>query len=74
MSGLSSRKPSSSLEHTGLRVLRTEGALGSMRLTVRAVAAADGFVMCRHGALRPQVLSEREWLALPLAAEENFDV
>lgn len=54
--------------------MRTDGPLGSMRLTVRAIATAEGFVLCRHGALRPQVLSEREWLALPLASEENFDL
>jgi hypothetical protein len=54
--------------------MQTDGPLGAMRLTVRAIASAEGFVVCRHGSLRPQVLSEREWRALPLAGEENFDL
>jgi hypothetical protein len=71
---LSSSEPSDSLEPEGLRVMLTDGPLGAMRLTVRAIAAAEGFVVCRHGSLRPQVLSEREWQALPLADAENFDL
>lgn len=57
-----------------LRVIRTDGPLGAMRLKVRAIAEAEGFVLFRHGLLRPQVLTEREWRALPLAAGSNFDL
>lgn len=57
-----------------LRVMCTDGPLGAMRLKMRAIAEAEGFVLCRHGLLRPQVLSEREWRALPLADADNFDL
>lgn len=57
-----------------LRVITNEGPLGSIRLTVRGIARAEGFVFCRHGSLRPMVVTEQEWQALPMAADQNFDV
>ena len=58
----------------GLRVMTHEGPLGSVRLTVRAIAQAEGYVFCRHGMLRPFAVTEKEWAALPPATDLNFDV
>lgn len=69
-----SSEPSDSTAEDAWRVLTNEGPLGSIRLTVRAIARAEGFVFCRHGSLRPVVVTEQEWQALPLAADHNFDV
>lgn len=57
-----------------LRVLTNEGPLGKVRLTVRPIGQAEGFVFCRHGSLQPVALREKEWLALPIATDDNFDV
>lgn len=57
-----------------LRVITNAGPLGSVRLTVREIARAEGFVFCRHGSLTPMVVTEQEWQALPQAVDHNFDV
>lgn len=57
-----------------LRVMTNEGPLGKVRLTVRPIGQAEGFIFCRHGSLRPVALRETEWLTLPVATDDNFDV
>lgn len=64
----------SKAENRELRVMTNEGPLGKVRLTVRAIGQAEGFVFCRHGNLRPVAVKENEWLTLPVAADENYDV
>lgn len=57
-----------------VRVQEIAGPLGRVRLTVRAIGQADGFVFCRHGGATPFALPVEEWLALPIAHEDNYDV
>lgn len=57
-----------------LRVMTNDGPLGKVRLTVRAIGQAEGFIFCRHGNLRPVAMKEKEWLALPVAVDDNYDV
>ncbi len=57
-----------------VRVQELAGPLGRVRLTVRAIGQADGFVFCRHGAATPFALPVEEWLALPIAQESNYDI
>ncbi|MFA7595103.1 MAG: hypothetical protein WCY92_02010 [Novosphingobium sp.] len=64
--------PKEALTH--VRVQEVSGPLGRVRLTVRAVGQAEGFVFCRHGTATPFALPAQEWLALPLANGSNYDV
>ncbi len=64
--------PKEALTH--VRVQEVSGPLGRVRLTVRALGHAEGFVFCRHGTATPFALPAREWLALPLANGSNYDV
>lgn len=57
-----------------VRVQEVAGPLGRVRLTVRALGHAEGFVFCRHGSATPFALPAEEWLALPLANGSNYDV
>jgi hypothetical protein len=57
-----------------IRVQEVAGPLGRVRLTVRALGHAEGFVFCRHGSATPFALATEEWLGLPLAKENNYDV
>lgn len=61
-------------ESSSLRVMTNDTPLGSVRLTMRAIAEAEGYVLCRHGALPPVVVREQEWRAMPLATKDNFDI
>ena len=64
--------PKEALTH--VRVQEVSGPLGRVRLTVRALGHAEGFVFCRHGTATPFALPTQEWLALPLANGSNYDV
>jgi hypothetical protein len=57
-----------------IRVQEVASPLGRVRLTVRALGHAEGFIFCRHGSATPFALSTEEWLALPLADDGNYDV
>lgn len=57
-----------------LRVREVRGPLGTVRLTVREIGRAEGFVFCRHRRSMPFALTHDEWRALPLASETEFDV
>lgn len=57
-----------------VRVQEVAGPLGRVRLTVRALGHAEGFVFCRHGTATPFALPVEEWLSLPLANGSNYDV
>ncbi|MGD9663692.1 MAG: hypothetical protein AB7U34_00555 [Novosphingobium sp.] len=57
-----------------LRVQEVQTPLGTVRLTVRAIAQAEGFVFCRHRRATPVALTLEEWQALPMASETDYDV
>lgn len=57
-----------------VRVREIAGPLGTVRLSVRAIGAAEGFVFCRHRMNTPFALSIEDWLSLPLADEAEYDV
>lgn len=57
-----------------LRVREVRGPLGTVRLTVRAIGSAEGYVFCRHRRSMPFALTHDEWQALPLASEVEYDI
>lgn len=57
-----------------VRVREIAGPLGTVRLSVRAIGVADGFVFCRHRMNTPFALSIEDWLRLPLADEAEYDI
>lgn len=58
----------------GMRVQQIKGPLGAVRLTVRAIGEAEGFVFCRHRSNQPFALSLDEWRDLPLAENTSYDI
>lgn len=57
-----------------VRVREIAGPLGTVRLSVRAIGVADGFVFCRHRMNTPFALSIEDWLGLPLAEDTEYDI